>query len=445
MGLSFVQQLAAKLGPEALSQVLTEEQIEELSYTWEYWARPEQLAPAGEWHVWMALAGRGWGKSRTGAEFIRSMVEQGKAKHIALVGETSADARDVMVELSESSITKICPPWFRPKFEPTKRRLVWPNGAVATIYSGDDPDQLRGPQHDLAWLDELAKYRYPRQTWDNLMFGLRQLGPDGTEPRVLVTTTPRPTPLIIELVKGDKQLDSSYVKRSDVIVTGGDSYENRPNLAASFIKQLERYEGTRLGRQEIHREILDEIEGALWNHSLIDEHRVRKAPSLDIVAVAVDPATTSTDQANETGIIVGGRTGDHLYVCGDSTVSDTPKGWASRAIRAYKSSQADHIVCEVNQGGEMVKSTIHSVDPDIPVRMVRATRGKALRAEPVASLYEMGRVHHVGVFPRLEDQLCTWEPGMKSPDRMDALVWLATDLMIRGGGKAPSVGVRIVG
>ncbi len=446
--------MAAKLGPEVLANAFTEEEIEDLRYTWELWARPEQISPHGDWRIWLLLSGRGWGKSRSGSEFIRQEVEAGRASHVALIGETAADARDVMVELSESSIVKISPPWFRPKFEPTKRRVVWPNGAVATIYSGDDPDQLRGPQHDLVWCDELAKYRYPRQTWDNLMFGLRQLGPDGTEPRILVTTTPRPTPLVIELARGDRQQDGSYIARDDVVITGGDSYENVANLAKSYIKNLDRYKNTRIGRQEIYREILDEVDGALWTHSLIDEHRVDKAPDLDVVVVGVDPAVTSPNDEDrktgskdpsETGIIVGGRKGDHVFIVGDSTVSDTPKGWATRAIRTYKSARADHITAEVNQGGDMVKHTIRSVDPDVPINMVRASRGKAIRAEPVASLYEQGRVHHVGIFPRLEDQMTTWCPGMKSPDRMDALVWTVTDLLISGGGKRPSVGVRVVG
>lgn len=455
MGLSYIQRLAAKIGPQKLASVLTEEDIEELRYIWRVWARPEQIAPPGDWRVWLALAGRGWGKSRTGAEFIREQVENGRAKHIALVGETAADARDVMVELSESSITKISPPWFKPKFEPTKRRLVWPNGAVATIYSGDDPDQLRGPQHDLAWLDELAKYRYPRQTWDNLMFGLRQLGPDGTEPRILVTTTPRPTPLVIELARGIKQLDGSYEPRDDVIVTGGSSWDNRGNLAKAFLKELQRYEGTRLGRQEIHREILDESEGALWSHALIDEHRVDRAPDLDVVVVAVDPMTSEPEDVNrkdkksgpppETGIVTVGRAGDHIYVVGDASVSDSPKGWAERAIRSWRLARADRVVGEKNQGGAMVKHTIHSVDPDVPVTLVHASRGKKTRAEPVASLYEQGRVHHVGVFPRLEDQMTTWVPGSKSPDRMDALVWAVTDLLLKGSGSGPTVGVRVIG
>lgn len=351
---------------------------------------------------------------------MRDNVEQGLAGHIAIVAPTAGDVRDTMVELGESSILKISPPWFMPKYEPSKRRLTWPNGAVATTFSADEPDRLRGPQHDLAWADEVAVWKRP-EAWDNLMFGLRL----GLNPRCIVTTTPKPVKVIRELTaRVDK----------DVVMTGGSTYENRANLAAGFLEDiLGRYEGTRLGRQEIYGELLDDTPGALWQRSRIDELRVEKAPDLVRVVVAIDPAASSDEDSNETGIIVAGKGVDgHGYVLADRSCRMSPHGWATRAVTAFDEFKGDRIVGEANNGGDMVESTVRTVRSSIPFRKVHASRGKHVRAEPIAALYEQGRVHHVGSMPELEDQLCNWVPeGVDwSPDRLDALVWVLTELNI---------------
>ncbi len=371
--------------------------------------------PAGNWTTWLILAGRGWGKTRTGAEAVRQAVKDGR-RRIALVAPTAADGRDVMVE-GESGLLSVGPESERPNYEPSKRRLTWPNGAIATIYSAEDPDQLRGPGHDFAWCDELAAWKRPHETWDMLLFGLRQ----GTNPQAVVTTTPRPIKEIRDLL-----LDPTCV------VTRGSTYENRANLAPAFFSQIvRRYEGTRLGRQELEAEVLSDTPGALWKLDLIDLSRVAGHPELIRVVVGVDPAASSNDSSDETGIVVAGIGVDgHGYVLDDVTLRGTPGEWAGAAVRAYRATQADRIVGEVNNGGEMVGFTILTVDPNVSYKAVHASRGKQTRAEPIASLYEQGRIHHVGTLPALEDQMTTWIPGMRSPDRMDALVWALTELFL---------------
>lgn len=390
------------------------------AYDWDLKARDTQREPSGDWTVWLILAGRGFGKSRTGAEFTRKKMASGKYGRWALVGRTTADVRDVMVE-GESGILATSPPWFKPKYEPSKRRLTWPNGAIATTYSADEPDLLRGPQHDGFWADELAAWPY-EDTWDQLQFGLRL----GKRPCGIVTTTPRPTKLIIELTKA-----------STTHVTRGSTYDNRANLAPSFFAQIiKKYEGTRLGRQELLAEILTDIEGALWKRSRIDELRVRVAPELKRVVVAIDPAVTATEGSDETGIVVAGLGVDnHGYTLADYSLRGSPHEWASQAIDAYIKFNADRIVAEVNNGGDMVEHVIRGVAKERGLRIaykeVRATRGKQLRAEPVSALTEQGIAHHVGTHAELEDQKCTWVPGdAKSPDRLDAEVWAFTELMI---------------
>lgn len=422
--------------PEAarnqLVAALTPVQARALSYEWPFWARPSQLPPNGNWRVWLVLAGRGFGKTRTGAEMIRARAVARTARRFALVAPTAGDARDVMVE-GESGILAISPPWERPRYEPSKRRLTWPNGAVATLFSADEPERLRGPQHDAAWCDEVASWRYP-EAWDMLMFGLRL----GTDPRVVVTTTPRPTMLLRELVA-----DPS------VVVTRGTTYENSVNLAQGFLEQIiRRYQGTRLGRQELEAELLEDMPGALWNRGIIEGSRVRAAPSLIRVVVAIDPAVTATADADETGIIVAGKDGrGHGWVLADSSGRYHPTEWARTAISAYRAHSADRIVAEVNNGGDMVEATLRMIEPDVPFTAVRASRGKVTRAEPIAALYEQGRVHHLGAFPELEDQMCAFVADTRgsirvasnacSPDRVDALVWALTDLLVepkRGEG-----------
>jgi phage terminase large subunit-like protein len=382
---------------------------------WEFWARPEQIAPEGDWPIWLVKAGRGWGKTRVGAEWVRGQKE--KVGRIALIGPTAADVRDVMVD-GDSGLISISPPWDKPEYQPSKRRIVWKNGSVAYMYSADEPERLRGPQHGAAWCDEIGSWRYP-DTWDMMMFGLRL----GKNPKVVATTTPRPTPLM-------KQIQSM----SSTVITRGSTYDNRANLAASFFSSIiTKYEGTRLGRQELEGHDLDDNPGALWNREIIDAARVRKAMDMARIVVAVDPAVTSGEESDETGIVVVGKDEfGHAYVIEDCSVKGTPDEWGRAAVDAMKRHQADRIVAEVNQGGDMVRYVLETIDKNLPIKLVRASRGKMARAEPISALYEQGKVHHVGAFHKLEDQMCTWEPGMKSPDRMDALVWGMTELMLAG-------------
>ena len=394
---------------------LSANEAAEILEDWRFWARPDQIAPEGNWRVWLIMAGRGFGKTRCGAEWVHEQIRQGRER-IALVGETKADVRDVMVE-GESGILATAGR-NRPLYEPSKRRLTWPNGAIGVCYSGDEPDQLRGPQHDAAWLDELAKYRYAEETWSNLDLGLRL----GESPQAVITTTPRPVQIMRELVADEL-----------VTVTRGSTYDNLQNLAESFAKRIvERYEGTRLGRQELHAEILDDVVGALWSREMIDAHRLRETPPhFERIVVGVDPAVTSGEDADETGILVAGMIGNRGYIVEDLSGQYTPQEWAIQAIKAYYKYNADRIVAEVNQGGDMVEHTIRTVDRNVSYKAVRAARGKILRAEPIAALYEQGRIHHCGTFAALEDQLCMYtHDSRESPDRLDALVWALTDLMI---------------
>lgn len=400
---------------------LTESQAKELLWDWRFWGRPDQVAPAGDWSTWLISAGRGWGKTRTGAEFVRDEVEAERAGRIALVAETAADARDVMVE-GVSGILAISPPWNKPLYEPSKRRLTWPNGAVATLFNAVEPDQLRGPQFDLAWADELAKWRYAQETWDQLQFGLRL----GERPRQIVTTTPRPIPLVRALIKDPR-----------TIVTRGRTMDNAANLAAPFLQAItEKYGGTRLGRQELEAEILDDVPGALWTRAMLDTLRVREAPQMQRVVVAVDPSgTDGEDDGDSIGIVVAGKGMDgHAYVLADRTISASPEGWGRRAVEAYGEFKADRIVGEKNFGGDMVRFVIQTANRTVAYKDVNASRGKAVRSEPIAALYEQSRVHHVGGLPELEDQLCGFTAsgyvGDGSPDRADALVWALTELML---------------
>lgn len=332
-----------------------------------------------------------------------------------MVAPTAGDVRDVMIE-GESGLLAVCPPWNRPHYEPSKRRLTWPNGALVTAYSADEPERARGPQHDGLWADEIASWRYP-EAWDLFMFGLRL----GNDPRAVVTTTPKPIPLVKELLAAET-----------TTVTRGSSYENRRNLAPAFFQQIvKKYEGTRLGRQELLAEILDDNPNALWTRQMIEESRSARVPDLIRTVVAVDPAATSDEGSAETGIVVAGcdaRDPEHFWVLDDRSLRASPRGWATEAVTSYHSRSADRIVGEANNGGDMIRDLIRNVDENVSYKKVTATRGKLLRAEPIAALYEQGRVHHAGTFPELEDQMVEWEPGMDSPDRLDALVWALTEL-----------------
>jgi len=419
----------------SLDDATMQEVIESLSpserravmYDWSVWRRPKQRTPAGGWRVWLILAGRGFGKTRTGAEFIREQVESGRASRIALVGATAADVRDTMIE-GASGLLSVFPPDRRPVYEPSKRRVTFANGATAVAYSADRPDRLRGPNHDLAWADELAAWRY-MDAWDQLMLGLRL----GDHPRVVVTTTPRPIPIVRRLAGDDT---------GKVHLTTGSTYENARNLSPEFIDEMRRrYEGTRLGRQELEAQIIDDVDGALWERANIDEHRAHQTPPLRRIVVAIDPAVTSGEDSAETGIVVAGVDSQGRgYVLDDRSLRASPGDWAAAAVAAYHTHKADVIVAEANQGGDLVSTLIRTVDDRVPIRMVRASRGKRTRAEPVAALYEQGKVHHVGFLTLLEDQLCSWVPDVgDSPDRLDALVWALTELMIDGARAAPVV------
>ncbi len=414
-------------GLETLSRSLSEQDCEQLLHDWDFWCRPAQRPPIGDWHCWLVMAGRGYGKTRMGAEWVRSHVEgsspliavKGAPGRIALIAQTSGDGRIVMVE-GDSGLLAISPPDQRPKYEPSLKRLTWPNGNIAHLYSADEPDQMRGPQHGLAWADELAKWRHAEAAWSNLMFGLRM----GLRPQVVVTTTPRPMRLLKRLLE-DKT----------TIVTRGSSFDNRAHLAPSFMTEMIRlYEGTRLGRQELHGVFLDDIPGALWQRDQIEKLQVTEAPNLRRIVVAVDPPVTSGKNASRCGIIVAGRgENNQLFILADESRQGlSPHGWASAAVAAYNKFGADRLVAEINNGGELVEALIRQVDERISYRAVRASRGKITRAEPVAALYERGLVHHVGSFPELEDEMTSYsgEPGDASPDRMDALVWAITDLAL---------------
>lgn len=405
-----------------------------LKYNWRFWARPNQLAPEGDdWNTWLILAGRGFGKTRAGSEWIRELAHKYPGCRIALVAETAADARDVMIK-GDSGLLSVDPELDEDCWSPTNRCLTWPNGTKAFTYNGTTPDQLRGPQHHFAWVDELAKFEYMQDAWDQLQFGLRL----GEHPKVLVTTTPRPLPLIRKLVNDP-----------DSVVVRGSTLDNQANLAKNTVKQLyDRYAGTRLGRQELEGEILDDIPGALWRREDIDAARKREAPEdLERVYVAVDPAASSEEGSDENGIVVVGMARDEDgyargYVLEDGSLRGTPEEWARRAIHLYRKWSADKIIAEKNNGGEMVESVIKAQDRSVPVKLVHASRGKIVRAEPISALYEQGRVHHVGMHDKLEDQMCIFSidnvrnSSTGSPDRVDALVWGLTEIFDKITGRA---------
>ncbi len=375
------------------------------------------------------MAGRGAGKTRAGAEWVRACVAGaggGPARQIALIGETFADVREVMIE-GVSGLLAVHPPHERPEWLPSRRRLEWPNGAVAHAFSSEDPEALRGPEFDLAWGDELGKWRRAEETFDMLQFGLRL----GEHPRLLATTTPRPTPLMRRLVADPET----------ALVTAA-SEANRAHLAPGFLAAVRRrYAGTRLGRQELDGELIEDRPDALFPRAIIEAGRVAAAPELARIVVAVDPPASSGRRSDACGIVAAGLGPDGTgYVLADRTRARAKPGdWAGAAVRLWRELAADCLVAEANQGGEMVREVIRGADPGVPVRLVRATRGKAVRAEPVALLYEQGRVRHAGVFPALEDEMADFgADGLssgRSPDRLDALVWALSELMLRTAGE----------
>lgn len=413
---------------------LTDAQVSELLDDWRFWARPEQIAPDGDWLTWVINAGRGFGKTRAGSEWVREQVEAGRQR-IALIGETYKDLVEVMV-YGDSGIASVFPDHQKPKIVANPNvQITFHTGAVALGYNATQPDQLRGPQFDAAWADELAKWKKARETWDMLQFGLRL----GERPKVLVTTTPRPIPVLREIMA-----------RQSTVVTTGSTFDNAANLAASFIEEIrDRYEGTRLGRQELFAEVLDDLPGALWTRAMFEDHRVNVAPEMQRIVVAVDPSGTAgaSDDGDSIGIVVAGKGIDGRgYVLADRTCKLSPDGWGRRAVSAYHEFGADRIVAERNFGGAMVQHVIRTIDARASYKEVTASRGKVMRAEPVAALYEQGKISHVGRFEALEDQCCLIGPdgyiGEGSPDRVDALVWALTELMLKPQPSAKTGHVR---
>lgn len=353
---------------------------------------------------------------------MNSLVESGQSRLINIVGATASDVSKVLVE-GPSGFLASSPPWNRPVYRSQRADLRWPNGAVANLFSAEEPDRLRGPQCDTAIADELAAWKYP-EAWDQLQFGLRL----GSNPRVAVATTPRPTAIIKGLMAAPT-----------TVITRGTTYENKSNLAPQFLDEIvKRYDGTRLGRQELEGEVLDDAPGALWKRGRIEELRIKSGemPAMQRVVVAVDPAVSASEDSDETGIVCAGiGVNGHGYVIEDGSLSGaTPNQWAQQVVAVYNRHEADRVVAEVNNGGDLVEANIRTAGPNLAVSQVRASRGKAVRAEPIAALYEQGRVHHVGCFAKLEDQMVGWDPAFsaKSPDRMDALVWALTELMLGG-------------
>lgn len=409
----------------------TEQQCARLLHDWAgMWARPAQLMPGtpraaiqrANWLFWVLQAGRGFGKTRVGAETVRTWAEN-KHERILMIAPTASDVRDVMIE-GPSGLLQCYPPAAKPEYEPSKHLVHFPSGAIGITRSAEEPERLRGPQFTKFWADEFCAWKEAQEAWNQIMFGFRVRA---SNLQGVITTTPKP----LKVFKG-------ILNDPDTVVTRGSSFDNRSNInEVYFNKVIKPYIGTRLGRQEIDAELLEDTLGALWTRALIDASRISLKEAQDHVelivriVVAIDPAVTATEESDETGIVVVGLTrSGHVLVYDDLSLRDTPLKWASVAIGALRWHRGDRIVGEVNNGGDLVESNIRTIDPNVPFRAVRASRGKQVRAEPVAAMYEQGRVHHVGAFPMLEDEMCNWIPGMKSPSRMDALVWGITELAI---------------
>lgn len=424
---------------------LTPQQIYALTYDWSFWARPEQLPPNDRlWSYWIYLAGRGSGKTRAGAEWVRALAEREAGVRIALVAPTRADYRKVMVE-GDSGILAISRPDFMPEWQPSNLTLTWPNGTLAQCFSAEEPERLRGPQFHYAWCDELAAWRRVQDTWDMLQFGLRL----GESPLCFISTTPKPIKLLKDILQDEA-----------TVVTQGSTYDNRANLAETyFTKIIKRYEGTRLGRQELNAEILDDLQGALWTWGMIDASRVKIGdlpadrhgrPDLKRVVIGVDPSGTDDEVGSKQGIVAAGQGHDgRFYVLKDRSCSESPAGWGGRVRELYGELEADLVVAERNYGGDMVKAVIegmHRVGHRVNIRLTTSSRAKHLRAEPIAALYEQRRVSHVGSFPELEEQMTNFTAdgyqGVGSPDRVDALVFALTELAYPGKQIGVVRGVR---
>ena len=424
---------------ERLFSRLTPKELLAFKYDWQLWARPDQLPPPGDWSVWLIMGGRGSGKTRSGAEWVLEKEREG-CRRIAIVAETEDEGRHTLVE-GDAGILACAPPYNRPAYQPENRKLIWPSGAVARLYSGDSPKQFRGPAHDAAWLDEVAKWRYPEQTFANLDLGLR-VGDLDDNPQCVMTTTPRPVAFLLELMQD-----------SGCVTVQMDTYANAAHLPAKVIERIEkRYKGTRLGRQEIDGELLTDTPGALWTLAIIDKTRIRnpkKRPNYRRIVIGVDPQGKKAQsmgglfeeegEGSETGIVVCGKDYDGRgYVLDDRSGDYDPNQWAQEAVAAYNRENADLVVAEGNHGGEMVRETIRAIDPSVPVELVWASDGKKLRAEPISVFYRQGNVSHVGTFASLEDEMRHYTGKEKqSPNRLDALVWALTELFKKEDDSLP--------
>ena len=420
---------------QELPEMLDENERDAVLWNWPMWARAAQLPPPGDWRVWLIMAGRGFGKTRAGSEWVRMVAERDHTARIALVAASLHEARSVMVE-GESGLMAVCPPHLRPRYEPSLRRIVWPGGAQALLYSAAEAEALRGPQHSHAWCDEIAKWEdnqgQARRCWDNLMLGLRL----GAAPQIVATTTPRAVPLV-------RRLMAQVGEADDVVLTRGSTLENAANLPGRFIVDVtHEFGGTLLGRQELDGELIDDLPGALWTRALIERCRETSAgTAMKRIIVGVDPPASAEGDA--CGIVVCGLGDDGVArVLADASVEKaSPERWARAVAEAAHGWSADRIVAEANQGGAMVEAVLRAANAALPLRLVHATRGKVARAEPVAALYEAGRVRHAGLFALLEDELCGLLPGGtyqgpgRSPDRADACVWALTELMLGRAGE----------
>ena len=420
--------------PPLCEEMVEPDDGEALRYCWEKVGRPAQQPPPGDWATWLIMAGRGFGKTRAGAEWVRAIAERDGSARIALVAGSLHDARSVMVE-GESGLLAIAPPWNRPKWFPTLRQLVWKSGALAMVYGAAEPDSLRGPQHHYAWADEIAKWPRGEAAWDNLKMTLRA----GVVPQVVATTTPRPVPLVRRLRAEAERPSGPH----GVIITRGRMVDNAANLPAAFLTAMQAsYGGTRLGRQELDGELIDDVKGALWSRNLLERCRVQRVPELTRVVVGVDPPAGVGGDACGIVVVAMGED-DRFYVLADASVEGlSPEGWARAVARAAAEWSADRVIAEANNGGAMVQSVLLAAEANLPVRLVHASHGKAARAEPISTLYESGRALHAGAFPALEDEMCglvaggRYEGPGRSPDRADALVWAMSALTGRNRGEA---------
>ena len=431
--LSLIEWLACASDSERQEYLssLTDADALSILYDWRSNARPNQLlpgtpgasSPRTDWLIWLLLAGRGFGKTRVGGETVREWANN-PTERILMVAPTASDVRDVMIE-GPSGLMSCYPPGQRPIYTPSRHLVQFPSGAIGITRSADEPERLRGPQFTKFWFDELAACRYPQEAWDQIMFGFRL---PGRSLQGVVTTTPKPIPAV-----------KSIIADADTVITRGSSDENRANLSRKFVeKVLDPYRGTRLGRQEIEAELLEDVPGALWTRALIDATRLKALSEIrwDLIrrtVIAIDPAVTHNEDSDLTGIVVALLTvSRHVIIFDDLSCKETPLGWATVAIAAFRARKADMIVGEVNNGGDLVESNIKTLAPNVPFRKIWASRGKYLRAEPVANLYEQGRVHHLGMLGALEDEMCNWTPlgNQKSPNRLDAMVFAVTELLI---------------